>query len=189
MTVPVTAAVTTTITGPSRSAAVAMGANLPWGASAPEDTLVMACEALARAPDVLGLQASTIWRSAPVAALGPNFVNAAVMVQTRLCPEDLLRLLFSIELAHGRQRTPTAGLSPARTLDLDLIWMEGEHRQSAELTLPHPRATHRGFVMGPMQEIAPNLLLASPCGQTHTVAHWWGLIPPDPILSSFRPMR
>lgn len=189
MTAPVTAAVTAAATGPSRSAAVALGANLPWMASAPEDTLVMACEALARAPDVLGLQASTIWRSTPVAALGSNFVNAAVMVQTRLCPEGLLRLLLGIELAHGRHRTPTAGLSPARTLDLDLIWMEGETRQSADLTLPHPRATQRGFVMGPLQEIAPNLMLASPCGQTRTVAQWWGLIPPDPVLSSFRPMR
>jgi 2-amino-4-hydroxy-6-hydroxymethyldihydropteridine diphosphokinase len=102
--------------------------------------------------------ASEVYESDPVGYTDqPPFVNAVVGLRTRLDPERLLAELLRIEADFGRERTVHWG---PRTLDLDLIWYEGEARDTAELTLPHPRAHEREFVLRPLAEIAPDLELA-----------------------------
>jgi 2-amino-4-hydroxy-6-hydroxymethyldihydropteridine diphosphokinase len=89
----------------------------------------------------------------------PNFVNAVVSLVPRRdeTPESLLRKLQQLENEFGR--TPKKILNEARPLDLDLIAFGNEIRATPELTLPHPRAHLRQFVLQPLAEIAPDLIL------------------------------
>jgi 2-amino-4-hydroxy-6-hydroxymethyldihydropteridine diphosphokinase len=89
----------------------------------------------------------------------PNFVNAMVGLVPRRdeTPESLLRKLQKLENEFGR--TPKKILNEARPLDLDLIAFGNEVRATPELTLPHPRAHLRRFVLEPLAEIAPDLIL------------------------------
>ncbi len=96
---------------------------------------------------------SSDWRSSawPDPTL-PEYVNAVALVETALAPRALLAALLRLETAFGRRRgEPNA----PRTLDLDLIAFGRLVIDEAGLTLPHPRAHHRRFVMGPLAEIAP----------------------------------
>jgi 2-amino-4-hydroxy-6-hydroxymethyldihydropteridine diphosphokinase len=90
----------------------------------------------------------------------PNFVNAAVGLVPRAgeTPESLLAKLQQLEREFGR--TAKKILNEARPLDLDLIAFGNETRATPELTLPHLRAHLRRFVLEPLAEIAPNLVLA-----------------------------
>ena len=174
-----------------RRAVVAFGANLPWRGSPPEQTIREAARMMAARSDITAFEASRLWHSTPVNAEGPNFINAVAQFDTRLTAQDLLDWLLSIERAHGRARTqPLApGPSAARTLDLDLIWMAGIQLETPGLTLPHPRATQRGFVLGPLMDIAPDLELPDEGGRHQTVADWWRQLPADAQLSPLEPMR
>lgn len=82
----------------------------------------------------------------------PAYLNAVVLVRTSLAPHALLTLLHDIETANGRVRGERWG---DRTLDLDLIDYAGMRSSTADLTLPHPRAHERAFVLGPWAEVAP----------------------------------
>lgn len=86
----------------------------------------------------------------------PRYLNGVVLVRTRLAPRELLTLLHAIEDAHGRERTERWG---DRTLDLDLIDYAGMRSDDPDLTLPHPRAHERAFVLGPWAEVAPEAVL------------------------------
>lgn len=112
---------------------------------------------------------SSLWRSAPVDCPpgSPDFVNAAVAFEPvpGETPERLLSKLRQIEIDFGRP--PKVIHNEPRPLDLDLIAFGGETRNATELTLPHPRAHLRGFVLVPLAEIAPALVLP---GQTAQVA-------------------
>ena len=100
---------------------------------------------------------SSLWQSAPVHAEGPDFINAVIGLSTSLTPLDLLKKMQAIEDQLGRIRPyPNA----PRTLDLDLLWMQGIQLQSPELTLPHPRLHQRAFVVFPLAQIAPELSIA-----------------------------
>ena len=89
----------------------------------------------------------------------PNFVNAVVGLVPRAqeTPESLLKKLLDLEKEFGR--TAKKVLNEARQLDLDLIAFGNETRATPELTLPHPRAHLRQFVLQPLAEIAPELVL------------------------------
>jgi len=104
---------------------------------------------------------SSLWRSIPVDCPpgSGDFVNAAValMPQAGATPESLLAELQALERELGRR--PKAVLNEARPLDLDLIAFGEETRQTAALILPHPRAHVRRFVLAPLAEIAPELIL------------------------------
>ena len=104
---------------------------------------------------------SSLWQSKPVDCPpgSPLFVNAVVTLEPRLdeTPESLLIKLQALESEFGRQ--PKKVLNEARPLDLDLIAFGSETRSSPQLTLPHPRAHQRGFVLQPLSEIAPKLIL------------------------------
>jgi len=112
---------------------------------------------------------SSLWRSEPVdcPAGSPWFTNAVVCLKVPddETPESLLEKLQSLEREFGR--LPKKERNEPRPLDLDLIAFGAETRDTAALTLPHPRATGRRFVLEPLAEIAPDLILP---GQVRTVA-------------------
>ena len=105
--------------------------------------------------------ASSLWRSTPVDCPpgSPEFINAVARLAPLRgdTPETLLANLQRLEKEFGR--TPKKILNEARPLDLDLIAFGTEVRSTPELILPHPRAHLRKFVLGPLAEIAPDLIL------------------------------
>jgi 2-amino-4-hydroxy-6-hydroxymethyldihydropteridine diphosphokinase len=86
----------------------------------------------------------------------PAYLNGVVLVRTTLSPDDLLALLHRIEAEHGRVRAEHWG---DRTLDLDLVDYDGERRDDPVLTLPHPRAAERTFVLRPWHQVDPDAVL------------------------------
>ncbi len=129
---------------------VGLGANL----GDPRATLAAAFEALAALPQTTLAARSSCWRSAPVDAAGPDFVNAVAALDTRLGPTALLDALQALEAAHGRTRPYRHA---PRTLDLDLLLHGDTVMQTPRLTLPHPRLHLRAFVLEPLAELAPGL--------------------------------
>lgn len=139
---------------PARTRAyVALGANI----GEPVRHLRAAVVDLDTLPGTTVVARSSLYRSAPVGLLDqPDFINAVVSVDTTLEPLDLLYALLAIEARHGRVRSvPNA----PRTLDLDLLLHGDATMTSPELTLPHPRMHERAFVLLPLVEIAPDVVL------------------------------
>jgi 2-amino-4-hydroxy-6-hydroxymethyldihydropteridine diphosphokinase len=161
---------------PDRTAFIALGSNL--GDSAGILRRVMRQLAnLSVAPPL----ESSLWQTAPVDCPpgSPLFVNAVLGLAPRAgeTPESLLGTLHDLEREFGRQAKKVP--NEARPLDLDLIAFGGEVRATGELTLPHPRAHLRRFVLQPLSEIAPELILP---GQTKTVTQLLGELPPDETI-------
>jgi 2-amino-4-hydroxy-6-hydroxymethyldihydropteridine diphosphokinase len=145
------------------TAYVALGANL----GRPEEALLAAMQSLDALPGTRVIRRSSLYRSAPVQAVGPDFINAVVELSTHLAAPALLKQLQGLEQVAGRQRPY---LHAPRTLDLDLL-LYGEGRiDSATLVVPHPRMGQRAFVLLPLAEIAPALVgaqqLANVSGQS-----------------------
>jgi len=126
---------------------VGLGANLGDKTA----TLEAALAALGELPDTRLLKASSFYRSAPVDAGGPDYLNAVAKIETGLAPEALLDALQALEQAHGRERPYR---NAPRTLDLDLLLYGDQSLATERLTLPHPRLTERAFVLLPLIEIA-----------------------------------
>ena len=84
----------------------------------------------------------------------PPFINCAIVAATALPPLDLLNRAQAVERQFGRDRSKEQRWGP-RTLDIDLIAYDGLTLDTPELTLPHPRALERAFVLAPLAEIAP----------------------------------
>ena len=101
---------------------------------------------------------SSLYRSAPVDASGPDFINAVVAIDTALSPLDLLAALQGLEKGAGRERPYR---NAPRTLDLDLLLHGDAVMDTPVLTLPHPRMTQRAFVLRPLAEIAPERVSAA----------------------------
>jgi 2-amino-4-hydroxy-6-hydroxymethyldihydropteridine diphosphokinase len=131
---------------------VGLGANLGDPRGAVEEAMVE----IDRLPGTTIVARSSLYRSAPIDAGGPDYVNAVVEVHTTLEPLLLLRSLLAIEQVHGRQRSVR---NAPRTLDLDLLLWGDVLMQTPELTLPHPRLHQRAFVLRPLAQIAPGLEL------------------------------
>jgi dihydroneopterin aldolase/2-amino-4-hydroxy-6-hydroxymethyldihydropteridine diphosphokinase len=142
---------------------IAVGANLPWGLSSPHETASSAVESLAHHPAVRVVASSALYDSDPVGGPEqPTYVNAVVLARTSLSPTSLLRELHVVEAAYDRRREVRWG---ARTLDLDLV-QYGDPTvgtditsELARLTLPHPRAHERAFVLLPWLEADPDAVL------------------------------
>jgi 2-amino-4-hydroxy-6-hydroxymethyldihydropteridine diphosphokinase len=133
------------------TAYVALGANLGDARAA----VLRAFDGLAGLPRTQLAARSGLWRSAPVDAGGPDFINAVAALRTHLAAPELLAALQQLENAAGRQRPyPNA----PRTLDLDLLLYGSARLQSERLTVPHPRMRERAFVLRPLAEIAPELV-------------------------------
>jgi 2-amino-4-hydroxy-6-hydroxymethyldihydropteridine diphosphokinase len=129
-------------------ALVAIGANL----GAARATVLGAMDALGGLPGTAVVARSSLWRSAPVDAGGPDFINAVVALDTVLEPLALLAELQRLEAEAGRERPYRHA---PRTLDLDLLSHGETVLQTPTLTLPHPRMDERAFVLRPLAEIAP----------------------------------
>lgn len=97
---------------------------------------------------------SGAYRSAPVDAEGPDYLNAVAVLETELAPLALLDALQAIELSLGRERP---FWHAPRTLDLDLLLYGQQVIASARLTVPHPELHRRAFVLQPLLELAPDL--------------------------------
>ncbi|MFV0633694.1 2-amino-4-hydroxy-6-hydroxymethyldihydropteridine diphosphokinase [Demequina sp.] len=124
-------------------ALIAMGGNL----GEVEPTFREALAELHRVSGVSVLAVSPLVRSAPEGgAAQPDYLNAVVRIETSLAPRELLAAINGIEMVHGRDRTVPGS---ARTLDLDIVSFDGVTGETEDLTLPHPRAHQRGFVILP----------------------------------------
>ncbi|OZI40140.1 2-amino-4-hydroxy-6-hydroxymethyldihydropteridine diphosphokinase [Bordetella genomosp. 5] len=131
---------------------VGLGANLGDSAA----TLRHVAGELGATPGIETVTVSPFYRSAPVDATGPDFINAVAALHTTLAPLALLDVLQRLELAHGRERPYR---NAPRTLDLDLLIYEGVTLDHPRLTLPHPRMHERAFVLRPLADLAPALIL------------------------------
>jgi 2-amino-4-hydroxy-6-hydroxymethyldihydropteridine diphosphokinase len=144
------------------TAYVGLGANLGDAAA----TLEWALHALDGLPSTQRVARSGLYRTAPVDAVGPDFVNAVAALRTSLSAPELLAALHHIEDAAGRERP---WRNAPRTLDLDLLLYGSGRIDSPLLSVPHPRMLARAFVLVPLEEIAPGAVdaraLAAVAGQ------------------------
>jgi len=152
---------------------VAFGANL----GEPFETLRAAAVAVGRRPGVELVAGSPIYRTRPIGPPGqPDYANAVARVETTLTADALLDALHAVESEFGRVRDVRFG---PRTLDLDLIWYDGRRLDSDRLTLPHPRAHEREFVLRPLADVAPGIDL-----QGETVAALLERLPPQGVRAT-----
>jgi 2-amino-4-hydroxy-6-hydroxymethyldihydropteridine diphosphokinase len=158
------------LTGPPRPVAVAAGGNLGDPAAAIREAFA----ALSQSALLTNLRLSSLYRTAPVRVSadapdpGGAYVNAAIVAESSASPRTLLALLHRLELRLGRSRVPGASPHGApRPIDLDLLVVGDLMLTEPELTLPHPRMHQRAFVLVPLAEIAPDLLVP---GTNKTVA-------------------
>ncbi len=137
----------------SHTAYIGLGGNL----QDPQGHLAQGFDELAALPQSRLTGRSRLYRSAPMGYLDqPDFVNAVARISTSLSPDALLDALLAIEVRHGRRREfPNA----PRTLDLDILMYDAVQMATARLTLPHPRMGSRAFVLRPLQELAPDLVI------------------------------
>ena len=165
----------------SVTGAIALGGNLPFGNRTPEQNITRALHLCAQ-EGLHVLRVSSIWRTPCFpAGAGPDFANAAAVVQYDGTPHELLSLCHRVERSFGRTRDARWS---ARTLDVDLLyiegvispdpatltrWIETPNEVAAqpipeEMLLPHPRIQDRGFVLVPLEEVAPDW--------THPILGW-----------------
>lgn len=154
-------------------ALVAVGSNVPFGHLSVAESVESAIEIFPHSVCAIRATSSFYRTAAFPAGSGPDFVNAALAVETSLSPQNFLAMLHDIEEQFGRVRSQRWG---PRTLDLDLIgfddcvlpdratydlWAtldasEQQTRAPDELILPHPRLAERAFVLVPLVEVAPD---------------------------------
>ena len=144
------------------TAFIGLGANL----GDPQRALREALHEIAHLPATDLVRSSRVYRSEPVDAGGPDYLNAVAEVRTGLAAPELLAGLQALEETAGRERPYR---NAPRTLDLDLLLYGDARIASATLTVPHPRMRERAFVLLPLQELAPQRVhprdLAAVAGQ------------------------
>lgn len=139
---------------PAERCYIGLGANLVE----PVAQLQAAVTALGQLPETELVQVSRFYSSKPMGPQDqPDYVNAVAALDTRLTPLALLHALQQIELAHGRQRK--AERWGPRTLDLDILLFGTQQIDHPELTVPHYGMQLREFVLYPLAELAPDLIL------------------------------
>jgi 2-amino-4-hydroxy-6-hydroxymethyldihydropteridine diphosphokinase len=143
--------------GAGRAAVIAFGSNLGDRRA----TVLAAVRELAEADGVEVTAISDVIETVALRPQGedpgaPAYLNGVALVRTTLSPDDLLAVLHRIESDHGRVRAERWG---DRTLDLDIVDYAGEVRDDPALTLPHPRAAERDFVLRPWLQVAPDAVL------------------------------
>jgi 2-amino-4-hydroxy-6-hydroxymethyldihydropteridine diphosphokinase len=133
-----------------------LGANL----NAPKQQLDNAVIALKNLPNSAFICVSHYYASKPMGPQDqPDYINAVVHIKTHLQPEQLLDLTQEIELSHGRVRKEERW--GARTLDIDILLFDDKMINTTRLTVPHYGLCEREFVIYPLLEIAPELILPS----------------------------
>ncbi len=117
--------------------------------------LVRARGALEAVPGIAVTAASSIVETEAHGPPQPRYLNAALRIETSLEPEALLDACLAVERALGRVRNERWG---PRTIDLDILYLEGLSLRTERLTVPHPRLLDRAFALGPLLEVAPELV-------------------------------
>lgn len=136
------------------TAYVGIGSNL----DGPAAHVAGAYEDLSRLPDTRVIARSPLYKSPPMGPQGqPDFINAVAALQTGLGAGMLMQALLSIETQHGRRRDGTRW--GPRNLDLDLLLYGDTVSDAPELVLPHPGMHERAFVLYPLADIAPGLVI------------------------------
>lgn len=127
--------------------------------------LRQAMQAIAALPGTRITARSSVYRTPPWGKTDQDwFANAVIAVETTLAPEPLLAACLAVERELGRVRRERWG---PRVIDIDVL-LHGDHAwASPSLTLPHPAMTERAFVLVPLAEIAPDLMVKG-----HSVRHW-----------------
>jgi 2-amino-4-hydroxy-6-hydroxymethyldihydropteridine diphosphokinase len=132
---------------------IGLGSNL----DNPRDQVVSAFRELAETEGIRLVARSSLFLSEPLGPQDqPDFINAAAAIETTLDPLSLLEVLQEIEQRHARKRERHWG---PRTLDLDLLLYGDAHIRHPDLTVPHPAIAERSFVLLPLEEIAPELVI------------------------------
>ena len=150
-----------------------LGANLASSVGPPEMTLAAAVERMSSLGRVTAR--SRLYSTAPVGfADQPRFLNAVVRLETSLTPREILDALLRIEADFGRDRSAGIANGP-RTLDLDILLIEGEQCTEPGLVVPHPRLHERAFALVPLCEIAAGV--CDPVSGV-AVAKWLEQLPP-----------
>ena len=151
----------------SVTVAVSLGSNLPYLNRSPREIVLAAMESLRQIS--IESEASSLYLSEPIdcPADAGDFINAAMVLRlaSKISASELLVVLQGIEADYGRQRS--AEPNQARTLDIDIISYGNQELESSDLILPHPRATQRRFVLMPLAEIHPELVIP---GQSANIA-------------------
>ena len=132
----------------SELVAIGLGANLGDLDHALRD----AVQAIAGLPQTTLVSVSSLYRSAPIDAGGPDYLNAVALVQTQMQAVPFLQALQAIEQAAGRQRSYR---NAPRTLDLDIELWGDQVIDLPDLSVPHPRMWQRAFVLLPLAELLP----------------------------------
>lgn len=130
--------------------------------------LRQAVDALGRLPGTRVLRLSSLYETRPWGlAEQPHYYNLVVELETSLAADELLRQALAIEAALGRVRTVRFG---PRTIDIDVLLYGDQTFDTPELTVPHPRMLQRAFVLVPLAELAPDLVVAGHTVQEHLQA-------------------
>ncbi|SAK53173.1 2-amino-4-hydroxy-6-hydroxymethyldihydropteridinepyrophosphokinase [Caballeronia catudaia] len=129
-----------------------LGANLGDARQTLKDAVVC----LAQQHTITVLAKSSVYRTAPIDASGDDYFNCVVKLETSLPARSLLRLCHHIEEQFGRERPYR---NAPRTLDLDILLYGASSIDEADLVVPHPRMTERAFVLVPLVELEPELIL------------------------------
>jgi len=144
----------------TRRVALGLGANLGDA----RGTVTAAIVALSDDPALVNPRASSLYRTSPVGGVDqPDFVNAVVVADTDLGPDELLAMAMALEQRYGRVREVHWG---PRTLDVDVLALGKLASADPRIVLPHPRAHQRAFVLVPWSEVDPDAAL----GEWGTVA-------------------
>lgn len=161
--------------------AVSLGSNLGDRLA----SLRKARESIAALPGTTLIASSPVYETEPVGVADEHrqkfFLNAVIVFETDLQPADLSASLREIEISAGRARP--AGRNAPRTLDLDIIYAGATLINTSALTIPHPRWAERRFVVQPLADLRPDLILP---GQVHAVRQILLTLPPSPKVVCFR---
>lgn len=138
-------------------AVIGLGANLGDAC----DTLHAAIETLQHHQQTADWQLSPLYRTAPIGAdtAQPDYINGVAICRTSLAPEAVMHWLLDTERHFGRDRSNDLTRNAPRTLDLDLLMYDALTMDTPLLVLPHPRLHERAFVLRPLSDIAPELVI------------------------------
>lgn len=129
---------------------LSLGSNL----NNPINQVISAISEISSQPNIKLLAQSSLYETPPIGPKQPNFINAALKIETSLSADQLLQSMQKIEQAHQRQRTIHWG---PRTLDIDLLLFDNLSINKKNLTIPHPFLAERAFVLVPLLEIEADL--------------------------------
>lgn len=130
---------------------LSLGSNL----NNPINQVLSAISEISANENIKVLAQSSLYETPPIGPKQPNFINAALKIETNLFADELLHAMQKIEQDHQRQRTIHWG---PRTLDIDLLLFDNLSIDEDNLTIPHPYLTERAFVLVPLLEIEPDLM-------------------------------